>query len=479
MSKNYGLTGVATDVEIGKGGGRIVQVSSTTTAIRQSDGTTDGTLTVADGVAAQDAVAFNQLSTVSGNAILRDGTQPATADIPFGGFQITNLADGTLATDAATVGQVTAVETAAILRDGSQAATADIPFGGNRLTNVGNGTVGTDAVNLNQLNDVAAGAGAFFSAVRVATAAALPAATLTGGNVLTADANGSLNAVGIDGVTTLLVGDRVLVKDENAGGADVENQIYEITDLGSAGTPWVLTQAADFDGSPVGEVIQNKTVFIEEGATQTGNTWAILTPNPITPGTTAIDWGLKSQTLIPDGSITTAKLANEAVTTAKLDQTPGSEAVSTATIRDDAVTNDKIADDAVDTAQLADGAVDEARLDTALRQSLTRHARAVITDASGASTTLVTAASLLNSNESTQVIIDVRETFNGTSPTLQVGTGAQPGLYADVDLSDLETVGDYIVDVADDVNSDVVITFASGGSTQGEAIVKFYYDEFS
>jgi hypothetical protein len=66
--------------------------------------------------------------------------------------------------------------------------------------------------------------------VRVATAAALPASSYAAG-VLTALSGGSLNTVGIDGVTTLALADRVLVKDEASG---LKNQVYTVTDLGSA-----------------------------------------------------------------------------------------------------------------------------------------------------------------------------------------------------------------------------------------------------
>lgn len=66
------------------------------------------------------------------------------------------------------------------------------------------------------------------AAVRVATAAALPANSYSAG-VLTASSGGSLNAVGIDGVTTLALSDRVLVKDESTS---LKNQVYAITDLG-------------------------------------------------------------------------------------------------------------------------------------------------------------------------------------------------------------------------------------------------------
>lgn len=53
---------------------------------------------------------------------------------------------------------------------------------------------------------------------------------------------------------------------------------------------------------------------------------------------------------VSDGSITTAKLANDAVTADK--------------IADDAVDSEHIADDAVDSAQIADGAIIEALIDT-------------------------------------------------------------------------------------------------------------------
>lgn len=68
------------------------------------------------------------------------------------------------------------------------------------------------------------------AAVRVATAAPLPANSYAAG-VLTASSGGLLNTTGIDGVTTLALGDRVLVKDEAAA---LENQVYTITDLGAS-----------------------------------------------------------------------------------------------------------------------------------------------------------------------------------------------------------------------------------------------------
>lgn len=117
--------------------------------------------------------------------------------------------------------------------------------------------------------------------VRVATTADL--AATRSGNVLTADANGSINTAGIDGVTTLATTDRVLVKDESTG---ADNGIYTITDLGSAGTPFVLTRATDADASS--EVTGGLFTFITEGTTNADTGWVLTTNDPITLNTTSL-----------------------------------------------------------------------------------------------------------------------------------------------------------------------------------------------
>lgn len=126
--------------------------------------------------------------------------------------------------------------------------------------------------------------------VRVTTVAALPSYNASGsgvGKTLTASANGSINTTGIDGVTTLALNDRVLVQSENSGGAHVDHGIYTITDLGSAGTPWVLTRATDADEDS--EVLDGQFVIVGEG-TQAGYGFVMVTNNPITVDTTAIDY---------------------------------------------------------------------------------------------------------------------------------------------------------------------------------------------
>lgn len=123
--------------------------------------------------------------------------------------------------------------------------------------------------------------------VRALTTAALPAVTYNNGAsgvgaTLTATANGALPAQ--DGVT-LVVGNRFLVRNQAAG---LQNGIYTVTDVGSAGTPFILTRAVDFDDSPVGEVSANNAAFVEEGTNFADTGWTLVTDNPITIGTTAI-----------------------------------------------------------------------------------------------------------------------------------------------------------------------------------------------
>lgn len=170
------------------------------------------------------------------NAILKDGSRAFTAAQSMGGFKISNLADPTLAQDAATKAYVDATATGLDIKQ----------------------------------------------SVRVATTAALAANTAAGsgiGKTLTANANGALS---VDGVT-VVVSDRILVKDESAG---ANNGIYTVTATGSAGAPFVLTRATDFDQNA--EVTAGSFTFIEEGTNNADSGWTLLTNNPITVDTTSL-----------------------------------------------------------------------------------------------------------------------------------------------------------------------------------------------
>jgi hypothetical protein len=144
-------------------------------------------------------------------------------------------------------------------------------------------TVGDDLVNKTYADSLANGLD-LKASVRVATAAALPAYTRVG-NVITSDTNVSINAAGVDGVTDLSVGQRVLLKD---GAAGADNGIYEVTAVGSGAAPFVLTRTSDADNSPAGEVTAGMYTFVEEGSANGDEGWVLVTNNPITLNTTAL-----------------------------------------------------------------------------------------------------------------------------------------------------------------------------------------------
>lgn len=152
--------------------------------------------------------------------------------------------------------------------------------GGMRAANFADPTTGGDLATKTYVDSIAVGIRDFKDSVRAATTAALPAHGFAAG-VITASANGALPAQ--DGVT-LVNGNRLLVKNE--AGSHLEHGIYVVTDVGSAGTPFILTRSTDADVSA--EVTAGMYLFVEEGTTQGDTSWILSTDNPITLNTTAL-----------------------------------------------------------------------------------------------------------------------------------------------------------------------------------------------
>lgn len=121
------------------------------------------------------------------------------------------------------------------------------------------------------------------SSVRFATTTALPAYARVG-NVITASANGALPA--IDGVVPA-AGNSLLLTDDGTA-SNIDNGIYEITQLGSGGTPFILTRRGDANANDL--VNSGMRVAVEEGVQfQSGTEFVLVTPNPITLNTTPLD----------------------------------------------------------------------------------------------------------------------------------------------------------------------------------------------
>lgn len=116
-----------------------------------------------------------------------------------------------------------------------------------------------------------------------ATTASLNATYANGssgvGATLTSNVSGAFS---IDG-GALTVGQRILVKDQTS---TFQNGAYVVTNAGSAGTPYVLTRATDYDQSA--EMAAGDGFYIISGSLNANTTWVEQTAAPITVGTTAI-----------------------------------------------------------------------------------------------------------------------------------------------------------------------------------------------
>ncbi len=121
------------------------------------------------------------------------------------------------------------------------------------------------------------------ASVRAATTAALPACTYSGtpNFTLTANANGALPAQ--DG-QTLTAGQRLLVKNQ----ADTKQQgIYTVTQVGDAGTPWILTRSADMNASAE---FPGAFTFVEDGTAQAGTGWVCTAASTFILDGSAAPW---------------------------------------------------------------------------------------------------------------------------------------------------------------------------------------------
>ena len=148
-------------------------------------------------------------------------------------------------------------------------------------------TTGNDIVNKDYADAIASGIN-FHQSCRLATTTALAANTYNNGAsgvgaTLTANANGALS---VDSVA-VVVGNRILVKNE---ATQANNGVYVVTQTGSAGLPYILTRATDFDtaGAGVDQIDAGDFFLITAGSTLANTSWVQQTPLPITVGTTAI-----------------------------------------------------------------------------------------------------------------------------------------------------------------------------------------------
>jgi len=145
----------------------------------------------------------------------------------------------------------------------------------------------TDIVNKEYADAIASGIN-FHQSCRLATTAALPANTYNNGSsgvgaTLTATANGALS---VDGLA-VAVTNRILVKNQ---ANQAHNGVYTVSQTGSAGAPYILTRATDFDtsGTGVDQIDAGDFFLITAGTANANTSWVQQTPQPIVVGVTAL-----------------------------------------------------------------------------------------------------------------------------------------------------------------------------------------------
>ena len=205
-------------------------------------------------------------------ALANGRTIAITGDLAYtsGSFDGTGnvTGTGTLATVNSNVGTYTKVTINAkgLATAGSQASLSDLAvptsafsFNSQNLTNLADPVNAQDAATKSYVDSAAQGLDTKASCV-VATTASI---TLVGSQT-------------IDGVT-VVVGDRVLVKNQSA---PAQNGIYVVQT-----TPW--TRSTDMD---VWDEFPSAYTFIEQGATQADTGWVCTSNQGGTLGTTAVTW---------------------------------------------------------------------------------------------------------------------------------------------------------------------------------------------
>ena len=248
--------------------------------------TSTGTISIADTAVtagSYGAASKTLTATVNGQGQL---TAMAETNIAITNAQVSGL--GTMSTQNASAVAITGGTIDATTIGGTTPAAGTFTSVGMTTGTITTApTNGTDIVNKTYADAIASGIN-FHQACRLATTTALAANTYNNGTsgvgaTLTANANGALS---IDGVA-VATSNRVLIKNEVT---QANNGVYTVTQTGSAGTPYILTRATDFDsaGTGVDQIDAGDFFLITAGSTLANTSWVQQTPLPITVGTTAI-----------------------------------------------------------------------------------------------------------------------------------------------------------------------------------------------
>jgi hypothetical protein len=114
----------------------------------------------------------------------------------------------------------------------------------------------------------------------------IPKASVDATTITNIDLTGGTFGGTVDGYT-VQDGDRILVKEQTDAS---ENGIYVYSSSGND-----FSRSSDFDGTPDGEVSDGNIIPVVSGNTLYNTIWILVTPNPITIGTTSLEFTLFSR----------------------------------------------------------------------------------------------------------------------------------------------------------------------------------------
>lgn len=290
-----GIVGQASATIVTDPTGTGIALGPSTAQIAASNAAVPTAVTAASNAAASQTAAAGSATAAAGSATAAAGSATAAAGSATAAASSATAAAGSAASAA---GSATTATTQASTAT-TQASTATTQAGvattqaGNASTSATNAAASATAASGSATSAAASAASAAAVAQGLsvklssvaATTGALPANTYNNGAAgagatLTGNANGALAAV--DGIT-LAAGQRVLVKNEAAG---ANNGIYTLTQVGDASHPYILTRATDANSAST--VFSGIYSYIEQGATNGNQSWALATLDPITVGTTSL-----------------------------------------------------------------------------------------------------------------------------------------------------------------------------------------------
>lgn len=180
--------------------------------------------------------------------------------------------------------------------DQMAAPTANLSVNEHKLTKVSDPTEALDAANKEYVDAAASAAAAGLSLKNPVAYASAAAITVTAETANTLEGDAPLE---IDGTKSFTDGTRLLLKNQAAA---KQNGIYVVTKyeaLGGTGTlggegklgegsTWLLTRSSDADTEA--EVKQGMLVPVTNGTANAKTSWVLTTSDPITPGTTALEF---------------------------------------------------------------------------------------------------------------------------------------------------------------------------------------------